>query len=659
MRKSLICVTVCIAAAFAALCAPARAARPPVKPWTIMVYINGKNNLEDMAFYNFFQMESVGSTSNVNVVVQLGRTSGSNHTSLDGGWTGCRRYLIEQHVDTDTISSPMLSSTAVCDMGDYNDAIDFFAWAKSNYPAQHYMTILWDHGSGWWARGPIRSRGIAFDDETGHNITTPQMGLIMSSLTFVDIYGSDACMMQTAEVAYEIKDYVDYVVGSQENEPGEGYQYANFLAAVNASDLTPMAVASAAVQSYIDQYSDQATQSYAITSQLSSLVTLLDVMAAALQNANEHSVVDRAAAETLVYGQYGTIYAERDLAAFADRVAIYTSSAPVRAAAQAVSAHVRSSLIPYNRTKGSAYAKSYGMSIHLPDRYSMSGYADLAFAADSGWPDFLVWLYGTRRVGGVVTSGGLPVEGATVTVTGSLSSSTVTAADGSYSFSLSTGGAYTITAVKAGIALAPVSYSTAALAGNMTADFSADQFVLGGVIKYNGLPLSGVTVTLGGTASGSVLTDYNGAYSFTLPPGEACTLTPSKPGYTFVPASISTGTSAHDQPANDFAISSGGDTTLLTQAASYPNPFAALKGEKARIHYNLDADRECRIRVYNTAGQLVWEHLAYAGSSGGQAGPNEVQWDGRDGDGRAVGRGIYLAAVEAGGARVMVKVGVR
>ena len=46
----------------------------------------------------------------------------------------------------------------------------------------------------------------------------------------VDVLAFDACLMQMAEVAYEVKDLADYVVGSEETEPGPGYPYDPFLA---------------------------------------------------------------------------------------------------------------------------------------------------------------------------------------------------------------------------------------------------------------------------------------------------------------------------------------------------------------------------------------------------------------------------------------------
>ncbi|MFA6583484.1 MAG: clostripain-related cysteine peptidase [Elusimicrobiaceae bacterium] len=631
-------------------------ARTPLPQWTIMVYMNGKNNLEPDAFRNFFQMEAVGSNPNVNVVVQFGRTAA--YSTLDGAWTGCRRYLIEQHVDTDTISTPFLSSTSVCDMGDYNDAIDFFNWGKTNYPADHYMAVLWNHGSGWSkSRAQSRTRAISYDDETGHHINTPQMKDIMSAIGHTDIYGSDACLMQTMEVVYELKDYIDYIVGSQELEPSEGYEYHDFLNAVNASDFSPQAVAQAVVDTYIAQYTDEVTQSYVQSSALAGLAARLDTLVSSMTAANEPSLALTAATSTFSYG-YGS-YGLHDLVAFASGVAENTDNADVRTAALDVVAYTTGSVVLYNAARGVNYENSNGLSIYLPNSYSVTGYNELDFAQDTGWQQFIYWMTNYARVSGTVVSNGLAVAGATITVTGGVSSTTVTDANGNYSMVLQIGGSYALSAAKTGYSFLPVSVSTGNLRSDWDADFSTERHVLSGYVRYNGVGVGGATVSLGGSSTATATTDFFGAYSFSVEPAQTFTVTPTKPGYVFSPVTLSLTSYAHDQPGNNFTAASGQAYALLSDLSSYPNPFAALKGEKAKIHYALDTDRECRIRIYNTAGQLVWDHTSYAGSDGGKAGPNEVLWDGHNGDGKSVGRGIYLAVVEAGGAREIVKVGVR
>lgn len=74
------------------------AAKAAPKEWTVMVFINGKNDLELAGLYNVNQMEKIGSTSKMNIVVEQGRMKGQEggDTDLDGDWTGARRMLIRK-----------------------------------------------------------------------------------------------------------------------------------------------------------------------------------------------------------------------------------------------------------------------------------------------------------------------------------------------------------------------------------------------------------------------------------------------------------------------------------------------------------------------------------------------------------------------------------
>src|SRR3989442_1682234 len=66
--------------------------------WTIMVYMNAKNNLEPDSFANFEQMARVADSSDVNILLEYGRPlkhwSGREHEV----WSGVRIYKIHQGI---------------------------------------------------------------------------------------------------------------------------------------------------------------------------------------------------------------------------------------------------------------------------------------------------------------------------------------------------------------------------------------------------------------------------------------------------------------------------------------------------------------------------------------------------------------------------------
>ena len=97
------------------------------KEWTVMVFINAKNNLERFGLKDMNEMEMIGSSSKVNIVVELGRMDGFD--ASDGDWKGTRRFLIAKDNDTSKISSIPVEDLGKVDMGDYNSLTAFGKWA--------------------------------------------------------------------------------------------------------------------------------------------------------------------------------------------------------------------------------------------------------------------------------------------------------------------------------------------------------------------------------------------------------------------------------------------------------------------------------------------------------------------------------------------------
>ncbi|MBI4668037.1 MAG: hypothetical protein HY747_02445 [Elusimicrobia bacterium] len=97
----------------------------------------------------------------------------------------------------------------------------------------------------------------------------------------------------------------------------------------------------------------------------------------------------------------------------------------------------------------------------------------------------------------------------------------------------------------------------------------------------------------------------------------------------------------------------------VSDLSNYPNPFAPLKGQTTRIRYSLQAESEVRVRIFDPFGGLVWERTVSAGSSGARAGPNEISWDGKAGDGHWAAAGGYICLVETSGEKAKTKIGVK
>src|ERR1700693_5923982 len=66
----------------------------PTAQWTILVFMNGDNNLEPDALLNFWQLAQVGSNNDVNVIVQFDRIAKYAHTVPD--WPQTLRFRVTQ-----------------------------------------------------------------------------------------------------------------------------------------------------------------------------------------------------------------------------------------------------------------------------------------------------------------------------------------------------------------------------------------------------------------------------------------------------------------------------------------------------------------------------------------------------------------------------------
>jgi len=379
----------------AAAPAPAKAGE---KEWTIMVFLNAKNNLEKYGIKDMNEMEMVGSSDKVNIVVEMGRMSGFD--SSNGDWQGTRRFLVQKDSSNALIGSPVVQDLGKTDMGDWKTLAAFGKWAKAAYPAKKYMVIVWNHGAGWIKSAPGETKGISYDDETGSHITTPQLGEALKAMGGVDVYGSDACLMQMAEVVYEIKDYTKYIVGSEETEPGDGYTYDTFLGPIVAKgNMTPEEVAKVTVDAYSDHYQqiDQAsTQSYIKSSAIDGFLNLSNAFAYAITAAGEKEIAKAAleSAQSFAYPE------NKDYYHFTELVLAKTANAEVKKAGAALNAYIKKDLVMHNRTNSTSggwwgpedYDNAHGIAVYLPGGAAPAHYADLAWAKYSNWDEFIAWL---------------------------------------------------------------------------------------------------------------------------------------------------------------------------------------------------------------------------------------------------------------------------
>lgn len=112
------------------------------------------------------------------------------------------------------------------------------------FPSKHYGLVLWSHASGWIPKrktfGIDNNRNDKFSN-SGTELEIPALRGILEQLPHMDFILSDACLMQTVEVAHELRNVTDYLIGSPSEIPGEGAPYDRIMMPMMQGNATEIA----------------------------------------------------------------------------------------------------------------------------------------------------------------------------------------------------------------------------------------------------------------------------------------------------------------------------------------------------------------------------------------------------------------------------------
>ena len=189
--------------------------------WTVFVYLCG-SDLESnggAATADLGEMVGASGSSDVRFVVETGGAK-QWRSNVDG--KKLSRYVIQDGSITE------VDSVKAADMGEANTLSDFLTWGLKNYPAEHMGAILWNHGGG-------SISGVCFDERNNYDsllLRELDLALAQTALTMwqkYDFIGFDACLMSTMETANVLASYADYMIGSEEVEPGTGWEYSSIM----------------------------------------------------------------------------------------------------------------------------------------------------------------------------------------------------------------------------------------------------------------------------------------------------------------------------------------------------------------------------------------------------------------------------------------------
>jgi hypothetical protein len=246
-----------------------------VKPWTVLIYMAADNaDMPPYAYWHLHSMEaafaeagrSAASSLDADVLVQLdlNEPGGIRRLHMMPGDEPYGPDLdaddFRQRTPAD-IRSPVAEKLEEETIPPEESLWRFLDWGLSEYPAERTLVIVWGHGLGWRPADLADNRydpsllrgGIAFDDHPGTVLDTPDLRSALARVSKdrlggrpVDVYASDACLMQSLEVATELSDVSRYVVGSEQIEDYLGFPYRTFLPALNGTAPAPRAPADCA-----------------------------------------------------------------------------------------------------------------------------------------------------------------------------------------------------------------------------------------------------------------------------------------------------------------------------------------------------------------------------------------------------------------------------
>jgi|GEM_PF-267011 len=361
---------------------------------TVLVYVVADNDLEPFALLDLAEMAAVGSGNGLTFVVQIDRSVDFTSDAVLnlGDFTSTKRLRVDAGVLTE------LDDLGEVNMGDPATLADFIAWGAQAYPADRTALVLWDHGGAWPGFG---WDGSAADD----HLTLAELheamrqGLQAAGLEQFALIGFDACLMATFEVSLVLRDVGEYLLASEETEPGHGWDYRAFQAVKADPGLSIPDLGEALLDGFAAQAAEQGTAAGLTLSliDLYGLVPLYNAVStlAGLLSTNlgllAPSVAEQAG-RTLEFGKQQDPAASThmvDLGQLAMNLG--AANAPLGQATDDL-AHALTGAVVL-RHAGQAQAGASGLSIYLPLQagYYAADYDDLDEVAP--WRSFLGAFY--------------------------------------------------------------------------------------------------------------------------------------------------------------------------------------------------------------------------------------------------------------------------
>ena len=364
---------------------------------TVMVYLCGTDLESENGMGTADLNEMLHATiddERVNVIVETGGAKKWNNSVVSNKTNQLYRVT---NSGLQTLNADLGRKSMV----DPSTLSEFIQYCAKNYPADRYCLILWDHGGG-------AISGYGYDQYFSGSMTLDKISKALSDggVKF-DFIGFDACLMATLETALVCEPYADYLIASEESEPGCGWYYTNWLTELSKNTSTETVTLAKTI---IDDFNNVCRKNYGSCNTTLSIIDLSEFAGTVPEafasfsksvgemiESDDYETVSDARHDAREYGTSSKVN-HVDLVDLANRIGTNEAKALVEAI---------KGCVKYNRTSTSM-AHSYGVSIYFPysSFKSMSSAVKLydSIGMDAGYTD-CIKSFSSLASGGQLATG--------------------------------------------------------------------------------------------------------------------------------------------------------------------------------------------------------------------------------------------------------------
>jgi hypothetical protein len=237
----------------------------PETSWTIMLYIAADGTLANFAVESLKQLNRSAAKPLCQADQAKVRVAAQFAVDAPGGQQ-IPRYIFDANTTSGSISNGFAGYLdAPATMTEQQALISFLQWVYGlDCKTDHYALILWGHGPELLLQPPaanqINDPCDPQDDGDSLYLTPEDLRVALSEGLpkdeKLDIIAFDACSMSMFEMAYEIKEHVDYMVASQEEVPDPSFPYDTLVDLFRGEGANTEKLIRDGVCAYVSDYQD-------------------------------------------------------------------------------------------------------------------------------------------------------------------------------------------------------------------------------------------------------------------------------------------------------------------------------------------------------------------------------------------------------------------